>query len=311
MELRDIEIFLTLAEELHFSRTAHRLHVTQARVSQSIKKQERLIGGLLFERTSRAVRLTPLGEQLRRELGAGYRQIMDGVAAARTAARGTGTLTVGTIGPHSWMLSDAVALLRTRLPAVQVRFREIQPPAPLDLLRSGDVDIAVLWLPVEEPDLTVGPVIHTSRTLLMTGASHPYARRDAVRLEDLADCVFVASRSLPAYMEEALNPFRTPSGRPVPRGPQISTWQEALTAVATGQAVASVSGDIADFYPWPNLAFVPIVDAPPARWAPVWRTAAESPLVRSFTQALSDAPPTTGEDCWCALPAPASGADGA
>ena len=308
MELRDIEIFLTLAEELHFSRTADRLHVTQARVSQSIKKQERQIGGLLFERTSRAVRLTPLGERLHRELGAGYRQIMDGVAAAKAAAREPDILTVGTIGPHSWMLSDAVALLRTRSPEIQVRFREIQPPAPLDLLRSGDVDIALLWLPVREPDLTVGPVIYTSGTLLMTGAEHPYARRDAIRLEDLADCVFVASRSLPAYMEAALNPFHTPSGRPIPRGAQISTWQEALTAVATGQAVASVSGDIADFYPWPHLAFVPIVDAPPTRWAPVWRTAADTPLIRSFTQALADAPPTAGEDCWCALTEPNRGA---
>ena len=59
MELRDIEVFLTLAEELHFGRTAERLHVTPARVSQAIKKQERAIGAALFERTSRVVRLTP------------------------------------------------------------------------------------------------------------------------------------------------------------------------------------------------------------------------------------------------------------
>ncbi|WP_097253417.1 hypothetical protein [Streptomyces sp. Ag109_G2-15] len=76
--------------------------------------------------------------------------------------------------------------------------------------------------------------------------------------------------------------------------------------MATGQAVASVSGGIADFYPWPNLAFIPILDAPPSRWAPVWRTAAETPHVRSFTRAPSDAPPAVGEDCWCALPASAS-----
>jgi len=44
VELRDIEIFLTLAEELHFGRTAERLHVSVARVSQAIKKQERSIG---------------------------------------------------------------------------------------------------------------------------------------------------------------------------------------------------------------------------------------------------------------------------
>ncbi|MGW1893943.1 LysR family transcriptional regulator [Streptomyces sp. NPDC002004] len=305
MELRDIEIFLTLAQELHFSRTADRLHITQARVSQSIKKQERQIGGLLFERTSRAVRMTPLGEQLHRELGAGYRQIMDGIAAATAIARGTHTLTVGTMGPHSWMLADAVRQLRGRHPTVQVQFREIQPPAPLDLLRTGDVDIAVLWLPVDEPDLTVGPVVYVSRTMLMTSTTHPYAQRDAIVLEDLADCAFVVGRSQPAFMEKALNPFRTPSGRPIARGPEVSTWQETLATVAAGQAVAAVSAEAADFYAWPSLAFVPIVDAPPCRWALVWRTAAESPLVRAFAQILSDAPPAVGEHCWCSVPATA------
>ncbi|GAA4629950.1 hypothetical protein GCM10023196_053370 [Actinoallomurus vinaceus] len=50
MELRDIEIFLTLAEELHFGRTAERLHISQARVSQAIGQQERGVGGRLFDR---------------------------------------------------------------------------------------------------------------------------------------------------------------------------------------------------------------------------------------------------------------------
>lgn len=53
MELRDIEIFLALADELHFGRTAERLHVSQARVSQTIKQVERRIGAPLFARTSR------------------------------------------------------------------------------------------------------------------------------------------------------------------------------------------------------------------------------------------------------------------
>ncbi|GAA1620726.1 hypothetical protein GCM10009733_016570 [Nonomuraea maheshkhaliensis] len=54
VELRDVEIFLTLAEELHFGRTAERLHITHARVSQVIKKQERTIGADLFYRTTAA-----------------------------------------------------------------------------------------------------------------------------------------------------------------------------------------------------------------------------------------------------------------
>ncbi|WP_030443581.1 LysR family transcriptional regulator [Actinoplanes subtropicus] len=87
MELRDIEIFLTLAEELHFGRTAERLRVSSARVSQSIKQQERRIGGALFERTSRSVRLTPLGRRFRDRLDAGYREIAAGLDEAATIAR--------------------------------------------------------------------------------------------------------------------------------------------------------------------------------------------------------------------------------
>jgi DNA-binding transcriptional LysR family regulator len=68
VELRDIEIFLTLAEELHFGRTAERLHVSQARVSQAISKQERRLGVALFDRTSRRVTLTPVGRRLREDL---------------------------------------------------------------------------------------------------------------------------------------------------------------------------------------------------------------------------------------------------
>jgi DNA-binding transcriptional LysR family regulator len=63
VELREIRTFLVLAEELHFGRTAERLRVTPSRVSQTIRTLERRVGGRLFDRTSRSVRLTPVGEQ--------------------------------------------------------------------------------------------------------------------------------------------------------------------------------------------------------------------------------------------------------
>ncbi|HEX6359290.1 LysR family transcriptional regulator [Actinophytocola sp.] len=115
VELRDIEIFLILAEELHFGRTAERLHISQARVSQAIKAQERRIGAPLFHRTSRRVRLTPIGEQLHRDLSAGYQQIMTGVAAATAAASGHhGHLTLGSMGPQPWAINQVIDLFQTR-----------------------------------------------------------------------------------------------------------------------------------------------------------------------------------------------------
>ncbi|MFG1708538.1 LysR family transcriptional regulator [Nonomuraea sp. M3C6] len=300
MELRDIEIFLVLAEELHFGRTAERLHVSPARISQAIKKQERRIGAPLFDRTPRAVRLTSLGEQLQRDLGAGYRQIMEGIEAAKSTVSGiSGTLTLGTIGPYSLAITHILDLFQTRHPGALLQHREIQPPSPLDLLRSGEVDVAHLWLPVREPDLTVGPVTHVSDVVLMVAATHPYAERDSICLEDFGDCAVVQGRSIPPYMEEVLNPHRTPTGRPVGRGPKVTTWQEALTAVSSGQAVAGVIAEFAEFYPWPSLAFIPIRDAAPCRAALVWRTANETPLIRALAQAASDigsATPDTPDD---------------
>ena len=60
----ELEAFLTLAEELHFGRTAARLHVSTARISQTIRALELRVGMRLFARTSRRVSLLPVGQQL-------------------------------------------------------------------------------------------------------------------------------------------------------------------------------------------------------------------------------------------------------
>ncbi len=298
MDLRDIEIFLTLAEELHFGRTAERLRLTPARVSQSIKKQERRIGASLFDRTTRTVRLTPLGEQLQRQLSAGYQQIIAGIDAATVVARGTsGLLTLGTMGAMARAISNVIDLFHGRYPGVELRFREIHPPDPLTPLRSGEVDIGVLWLPVRETDLTVGPVLRTSPVMIMVARTHPLAAGDSVTLEDLGDHVVLGPAGpIPAYMEDSLVPFHTPSGRPIRRGPRVNTFQEVLTTVAAGHAVALTQAEAADYYQWPDIRYVPIRDAEPSRWALVWRTGAETPLVRAFAQAATDAPRTPQVD---------------
>lgn len=89
MGLRDVEIFLTLADELHFGRTAERLHLSQARVSQVIAQQERQVGSLLFDRSNRRrVRLTPVGVLLRNDLQPVYASLLASMERARLAARG-------------------------------------------------------------------------------------------------------------------------------------------------------------------------------------------------------------------------------
>ena len=229
MELRDIEIFLTLAEELHFGRTAERLHISPPRVSQTIAKQERRIGASLFERTSRKVTLTPLGEQLRDDLQAGYRRILEGVESARDSARGgPEVLTFGVLGPMWQEISPITALFRSRHPNVELRMREVRMDDPFGLLREREVDVALLWLPVEETDLTVGPVTFTEPIVLAVGRTHPLATRSSVSLTELpAHNVLPSGLPIPEYWESAVSP--------VPGGASPRTREEVMWAVTSGR----------------------------------------------------------------------------
>jgi DNA-binding transcriptional LysR family regulator len=168
VELRDIEVFLTLAEELHFGRTAERLHVTPARVSQAIKKQERAIGAALFERTSRVVRLTPAGERLRDDLEPGYRQIRQAIGGAAAAARGIGgTVRVGFSGPWCGdMIVKAAEVFRDRHPACAVKVVERLLSDRFGALRAGEIDLQLAELPADEPDIVNGPILFRERRAL-------------------------------------------------------------------------------------------------------------------------------------------------
>ncbi|MEV6375481.1 LysR family transcriptional regulator [Micromonospora musae] len=295
MELRDIEIFLTLAEELHFGRTAERLRISQARVSQSIKQQERRIGGVLFERTSRSVRLTPLGDRLRARLDAGYREINAGLDEATAVAQGhAGTLTVGAFDTHHQDVAAVLDLFRQRHPRCELRLREVLPSDPFGGLRAGRVDVGLLWLPVREPDLVVGLELFTERLVLAVSPGHPLAGRDRVDMEDLGDySVVYPDGPIPDYVWEAHTPSVTPTGRPIRRGIAVATLAEAFTAVAAGDVISPIGLDSAASRLRRDIVFLPITDGPILRYAPVWRSGGETPLVRAFLQAAADTQKTT------------------
>ncbi|GAA3470764.1 LysR family transcriptional regulator [Nonomuraea roseola] len=291
MELRDIEIFLTLAKELHFGRTAEQLHVSAARVSQAIKKQERAIGAELFHRDSRKVRLTPAGIRLRDDLTPVYRDLQASMERARLAARGkTDVLRIGMLSSNAQDLRPIMDEFAARHPGCEPQFRTIDFGDPFGPLREGRVDVAILWLPVLEPDLTVGPVAYIDSVVLAMAATHRLAGRTSVSLEDLGDEV-VMGGAKPAYWREALVPLRTPSGRLIRIGPIVSSNEEMLPILSTGEAVSPGHGHAMRYYTRPDIAYVPIHDAPPAQMALVWRTGAENEVTRAFTEAVRDLGP--------------------
>ncbi|WP_017593469.1 LysR family transcriptional regulator [Nocardiopsis potens] len=298
VERLEIESFLTLADELHFGRTAERLLVSRARVSQTIRRLERRIGAPLFERTSRRVRLTPLGRRLHDDLEPAYRRIQEGVARAQAAAKGVeGVLRVGYLGAAAGeFVLDVTDAFTARHPGSEVQIRETQISDLLGPLRTGEVDVLVTQFPVDEPDLTRGPVVFSVPRMLAVPSRHPLAERESVSLEDLAhDKVFACTGEVPAYWQEHNAPLRTPGGRPVERGRSAATLQETLALIGAGKGISPVGADVARRHTPRGVAYVPFTDAEPVEYGIVWRAAGETARVRAFVQVGAEAAAAAGD----------------
>jgi DNA-binding transcriptional LysR family regulator len=299
VEQREVEVFLAVADELHFGRAAQRLHLSTSRVSQTVKKLERRIGAPLFERTSRRVELTPIGRRLGDRLRPAQQQIRAALDEAVAAARGGRTLRVGFVGAAAGQFVIGVAdAFRAEHPDHEVQFREKQFGAGLGPLRSGELDMVLATVPVFgscEADLDAGSVLFEGDRLLAVPARHPFAGRGSVSCADLARTTILRTPpTVPDYWDQALVPQHLPPGRPVERGPSFGTVQELLALVAGGFGTYPVPSQVASFHARPDVAYVPIHDAPPYQWRFVWLSAAETAGIRAFDRAAAMLATTRG-----------------
>lgn len=290
MELRDIEVFLTLAEELHFGRTAERLHITSARVSQVIKQQERRIGADLFYRTSRSVLLTSVGQQLRDDLLPLYAGLKDSMQRARLAAQGvTGVLRVGILPINTHELRPYWDAFRARHPQWRLRVQSVRFSDAFAVLRRGDIDVLVAWLPVEEPDLTVGPVLFADPRVLAVSADHALAQRTWVSSEIVADFLNPDSEAAPGYWFDAFLPRHSRRGRPIERGPIVQDTEDALTRTSMEEIVTLFPDHMTRYWVRPDIAYLPVKDLDALPFGMVWRSSdTDNELIRSLAQVAHD-----------------------
>lgn len=190
MELRHLRYFLAVAETLHFSRAAARLHLTQPALSRQIRDLEAELGVSLLRRHGTQTSLTSAGERfalrVREILVATERAVEEARTAARVVRFGHyGALWVDHFAP-------ALRAFAKQFPEVVLQPVELTPAELVGALRTGAVDIALLG-PVTE---TVRQEFATSRVgavaaVLALGAANPLAKRRVLRLETLRDASWV------------------------------------------------------------------------------------------------------------------------
>lgn len=291
LELRELEAFLVLAEELHFGRTGERMYLSQSRVSQLLRSLERRIGTLLVERTSRTVRLTPMGAQFLDELRPAYAALHAMVDGARARARGmTGRLRIGFQGASTTPLMCALERFEHENPECPTDLVEIPLADPFGAVRRHEIDAAAVLLPMGETDLVLGQVFSEQQQTLALPSSHPLARRSSLSVEELAAFALIGVHGpAPEYWQRSYTLNLTPRGTPINAGPNVTTLEEGLALVATGRGAMLLCQPTAEYHRRPSVTFVPVTGLATSRLGLIWHRSQETPRVRAFAKALAAA----------------------
>lgn len=259
MELRHLQYFLILAEELNFGRAAGRLHIAQPSLSQQIRQLETELDTELFDRTVRPIRLTNAGQLLLRDA---YALISDAEAAAREVRRaGRGEVGRLRIGYSYGGLYDLVLCLLRRVrrawPDANLVIHQLPEGEQIPALRTGRVDVVLGR--VTEPltsDVIMHPLRH-ERLIVILPVRHPLAGHDTVKLSDLCDEPFVMfpRRLEPVVFDNYIAACRD-EGFTLRLEREVNDAQTQALAIAAGLGVG-LSGDHLALR-FPELVYRPV-----------------------------------------------------
>ncbi|QYF98867.1 LysR family transcriptional regulator [Microbacterium sp. PAMC21962] len=264
VEIRWLEAFVVVAEELHFGRAAQRLHVAQSPLSQTIRRLEASIGTELFERNTRSVALTPAGRAL---LPMAYRVIQD-LALATEAARAAsgairGAVRIGFSGAFNHLTLPALArAARRELPEVDLQLvSRVRTRDGLAKLRSGTLDLAFVGLPVAAEGIDSRMIART-RLGAALPIDHPLADEPALHARQLAEDDFL---SMPtdgsSAMAEGLIRCCVAAGFRPNIVQEVADPYMMLTLVAAGIGVTITAEDLAPIMPQ-GARWVELLDEP-------------------------------------------------
>ena len=186
MNLRDLKYIIAVADTHHFGQAAERCFVSQPTLSGQIKKLEEELGVTIFERTNRAVEVTPVGEAIL----AHARQMMEQADVIQQLARAqqdplAGPLRIGAIPTLSPYLMPLVLMpLKKQHPQMKLVLSEELTDTLLQRLRNHEIDAALLATPAEEQDLETLPLFDEPFWVAYP-RKHPFYTKDKITLRDL------------------------------------------------------------------------------------------------------------------------------
>lgn len=242
MELKQLEYFMTLSQELHFTRAAEKLGITQPSLSQQIRMLEHEVGMPLFDRVGKKTLLTEAGRAL---LHHGY-NVFHELSQARAVISELQGLKRGTL-----KIGALLTVVNYLLPPTVMGFHNSYPNVELSVLglRTGDIyngllqnelDLGIVFLPMEHEDLEAIP-LYKEYLALAVSVDHPMAQTPFVTLDILKDTPSVLLPNT-YFLRQVINEHcRSLAFTPQPVL-EMTTMESIITMVGKGVGVTVLPG---------------------------------------------------------------------
>ena len=286
MDLRSLRYFVAVAEELHFSRAAERLHISQPPLSRQIQKLEQVLGSKLLKRTQRRVELTPAGALFYRHAVAILAAVQEAAGEVRRSERGeVGRLVVGFfIGTTYRLLPEILRMFRSQAPNVELVLQEMTIAEVPDALAAGTIDVGFLRPPVSDPILDAQVLLREPFVLAVPAGSR-FARQREVELVGLSQEPFVMFPPGQSVLYSQIMGACHKAGF-VPKVVQEARHPETLVGLVRSGAGVTLVPSSVRLRGGSGVVFRPVAGPlPQTEIAVAWRRSDDSPLLKAFLNA--------------------------
>ena len=238
MTLTELKYIVAVADERNFRRAAERCFVSQPSLSASVRKLEEELGVPLFERGGGEILLTEAGEPVIAQA----RRVLEEAARVKTVAREKGNPLEGvlrlgvihTVAPY--LLPGLVLGLRTAAPRMPLDIEENQTALLEQMLRAGQIDVAIVALPFAPPGVDT-MILYDEQFQAIVPAKHPWAKRKSVSADELSGENLLLLSIGHCFRDQVLDACHEFS-RPVPLGKQGNSLETLRSMVASGLGVS-------------------------------------------------------------------------
>jgi DNA-binding transcriptional LysR family regulator len=192
IEIRHLNYFLAVAEELHFRKAADKLFISQPGLSRQIKQLEKDLGVTLFERNNRNVTLTKAGEYLQKEISV-HLKVLDTIlnTTKRINDGVDGNLNFGYVGSAmQHIIPDLLVQIRNEYPNIHFNLKEMDNQKQLENLQTQEIDIGFVRLERVPNDLEIMPIQEDTFSLVLP-SNHPLNVKNFNDLKQLRDEAFI------------------------------------------------------------------------------------------------------------------------